>query len=555
MNRNRTWLVCLALALVTLVLYWPVQHFAFVNYDDPENVTQNVHVLAGLKPASVRWAFTNGISGMWIPLMWLSLMADAQIYGLNAGGYHLTNLFLHLAATLLFFGALRRLTGHTWRSAFVAALFAWHPFHVESVAWITERRDVLSACLWALTLWTYPRYVERQSLPRYLAVLLVYALGLMSKPMLVTLPAVLLLLDYWPLNRPRRAQLIWEKIPFLCLGALTSLATLTFESQIGSVASMEQLPLSVRAANAVVGYIRYLGKTLWPVNLTVFYPYNTALPAWQIVGAVILIVLITVVVLMLARRAPHLPVGWLWFVGTLFPVVGLFQAGSQSMTDHYSYIPIMGLFIMTAWSAPAKPVWAVVGSVILLACLPATRCQLRHWQNSETLFRHALTVNRNDWVAHQNLGETLEAKGQDAAAATEYRAALVTQPDNAEVHFNLANVLTRLGQSTEAAHHYTVALWLQSDYVKAHVNFGNLFLQTGHLDDAIRQYRAALVLQPAMAEAHNNLGLALAGKSDYAGAVRQYEAARRVWPDSATVRANLADAQRKLKLALPAQSK
>jgi hypothetical protein len=463
---TRGWLaplVCLGLALAVLVVFLPATRHEFVNYDDLEYVTQNGHVQAGLMWESVAWALSSTQASNWHPLTWLSHMLDCQLYGLKAGGHHLTNLLLHAVNTLLLFLVLRQMTGATWRSAFVAALFGLHPLHVESVAWVAERKDVSSTLFWMLTLWTYALYVARgegggargeggasnlrsaqhatqitrpssgltqSATLHYSLALVCFALGLMAKPMLVTLPFVLLLLDYWPLGRLQRStsnaqlpmirRLIYEKLPFFALALASSLVTFVVQRKGGAVSSLTTLSVGARIANAAVSYARYLGKTFWPDNLSVLYPHPGHWLVWQVAGAGLLLAGGTAGALALRRRRPYLPVGWLWYVGTLVPVIGLVQVGIQSMADRYMYVPAIGVFIMLAWGLwdltagwrGQRVALATGGAVALACCGAVTRSQVGYWTNSETLFRRAVQVTKKNYLAYNNLGYYLSGQGR-----------------------------------------------------------------------------------------------------------------------------------------------
>ncbi len=538
---------------VTMAVFLPVRGHDFINLDDNLYLTENPHLRHGLTEEAVRWSLTanwaqpDPHSDYWRPLSFLSHALDVELFGMNPAGHHWMNVLFHAVNAVVLFELLRRMTGALWPSVFVAAIWAVHPLRVEAVAWATARKDVLSTSFWLLTTAAYLWYTRAPRPGRYLVMLLCFVLGLMCKPMLVTLPFVLLLLDYWPLGRLQTSwrRAVAEKLPLLALSLISSAITSAVQTPGETRATLDQVPLTMRLGNAVTAYAAYLRKTIWPDDLAVFYPYPASLPAWQVALAAGVLVAITALAVVHWRRCPYLLVGWLWYLGTLVPVIGLVQVGSQSMADRFTYVPMVGVLIMAAWAWPVRPVWIGVGGGVLLACAVLARQQLGHWQNSETLFRHALAVTTDNWPAHHNLGETLEAQGHDAESADHYRATLRLQPDYAEAHFNLANVLSRTGPPREAVTHYQAALRLRPDYPKAHVNLGNLYLSAGQRDAAIRHYRAALVLQPAMAEAHNNLGLALAARGDFAAAIRHYEAALRIWPDSDGVRANLAEAQRK----------
>ena len=630
--------LCLLLALVTLVVFLPVARQGFVNYDDSDYVTENAHVLSGLSWANVLWAFTTGHASNWHPLTWLSHMLDCQLFGLKAGAHHLVSVGFHIANALLLLLLLRRMTGALWPSALVAALFALHPLHVESVAWASERKDVLSGFFFLLTLGAYVRYVEvlslksnvqspasgvrnpkpegrspkpssarpvRQPGPHdgasrfthlppsifYLLALTWFALGLMSKPMLVTVPCVLLLLDYWPLRRfelstlnPRLSalpRLIAEKAPFFVLAAASSVITFIVQRKGGAVST--SLPFGGRIANALVSYVRYIGKMFWPTGLSILYPHPGHWPAWQVIAAAALLLAISLAVLLLARRQPYLVVGWLWFCGMLIPAIGLIQVGIQSMADRYTYLPLIGLFIMLAWGindrVPCRP-WrapalAVGGASVLAACAFFTVRQIQFWRDSAALFGHAVKVTRNNYLAYNNLGFYLSGLGKTAEAMENYRlalkinpayedalnnmgyalagqkkyseaiqyykAALRIRPHQPEVHNNLGNALSDLGQIDEAIQHYLAALAQNPDHADAHNNLGIALAMQGKLDQAIPHFQAAIRAKPGYASAYSNLGNAFAAQHKLDAATQEYQEALRLKPDDAQAHNNLAN--------------
>jgi Flp pilus assembly protein TadD len=550
---RRSFLICLCLAAVTAAVYRPVRHFEFTNYDDPSYVTENPHVQGGLTLPGVVWAFTSTHFSIWMPVTWLSCMADCRFFGLNSGAHHLVNVLFHVANTLLLFILLKRMTAAPWRSAFVAALFALHPLHVESVAWVAERKDVLSTLFWMLTMLAYVHYVEKPNRTRYALTMGVYALGLMSKPMLVTLPIILLLLDYWPLGRThwvpsgvgtitKRSAgfLLREKLPFLALMIPASVVTYWAEQRGGSVILLDKLPIAARFANALISYVRYLGNTLWPVNLAVYYPYQT----WSfttVCGAAAVLAVVSWFVVWQVKRQPHLITGWLWYLGTLVPVIGLVQVGTFTMADRYTYIPSVGLFMMLAWSLPGTPVKrpliriaaVTAAAALLLSCTLVTAQQIQYWQNSETLFRHALRVTKNNLVAHENLGKTLAEHGHLEEATSEFLAALRINPASATAHSNLASALAAQGRFAEATLQYQAALRIKPDSAEAHYNLGVALASQSKLSDAIGEFARARQLDPEHAQAHYNLGALLASQGRIAEATAEYREAihlRPNWP-------------------------
>jgi hypothetical protein len=496
-------LICLVLVLATSAVYWHVTGHDFVNLDDDVYVYENRHVQNGLTSDSIIWAFTTTRAGFKIPLTWLSLMLDFELYGLNAGGYHLTNLLLHIANVLLVFFILKLMTGALWRSAFVAALFALHPLHVESVAWVTERKDVLSILFWLLTMWAYLGYVERPGMRRYLLMIVSFTLGLMAKPMLVTLPFVLLLLDYWPLGRFQVGQsadapessvqapiksgqpmssvlsLVWEKTPLFALAAVSSVVTFLAQKSAEALVHFETWPITIRIANGLVSYVKYLGKMIWPRSLAVFYPHpGHSLPIWKAAGAGVLLLCISILVLRGARRYPYLVVGWLWYIGTLVPVIGFVQSGLQAMADRFTYIPLIGLYIIIAWGVPEiVPRWphrklylATLSTTLFLFLMALTWKQVQYWKNSISLFEHTLEVTSNNWLVNIDLGTELYREGRTDDAIKHYLEALRIKPDNAEAHNNLGIALDREGRTDDAIKHYLEALRIRPDYAKAHDN-------------------------------------------------------------------------------------
>jgi tetratricopeptide (TPR) repeat protein len=561
------WLLALLLGLVTLALYWPATRHEFINYDDQLYVTDNTHVQAGLTWESVKWAFLNADSkfGYWHPLTLLSHMLDCQMYGLNPWGHHLTSILLHALNTVLVFLLLRRLTGAVWRSAAVAALFGWHPLHVESVAWVAERKDVLSACLGLLSLLFYTRYAKKQkkvnevqpvldsrlSTFDYALSLFFFALGLMSKPMLVTLPFVMLLLDWWPINRASGwRRLVPEKIPFFAVAAVAGVMTFAMSKQTGALASDEVLSWGARSANALVSYCRYLGKLFWPADMAVFYPHPGHWPVKEVLLAGMLLTGLSAWCFWQRRRHPFLLMGWLWFIGTLVPVIGLLQVGNFSMADRYSYIPSLGLFIMVIWGAHEMTRgWryqvtglAAAGSVVMILLMGLTRQQVGYWQDSETLFRHAIAATENNCLAYNELGGSLFNKGQTDDAITQFQEAIRLKPDYLQAYNNLGNALVQAGRMDEAISQFQTITRLRPDFAEGHYNLGDTLAKKGLKDDAIREFREAIRLKPDYPEPHNNLGDNLYSQGKVDEAIPQFEEALRLKPDYAEAHYNLGTA-------------
>ncbi|MDP2645030.1 MAG: tetratricopeptide repeat protein, partial [Desulfobacterales bacterium] len=567
LHKHRTALVCLVLVLVTLAVYWQVRDFSFVNYDDQIFVKDNNHVQRGVTWENILWAFSGATeySGYWAPLTWLSFLIDYEISGIAAGGYHLTNVLFHVANAMLLFLFLKQSTGDHWRSGFVAALFALHPLQVESVAWVTERKDVLSTFFGMLVLMGYTAYAKNPARKKYIMVFLLFFCGLMAKPMLVTLPFVFLLLDYWPLSRFNFAaradsgcsgkrtpalSLIVEKIPFILILLPISVVTFIGQKQIGALETLDSYPIRVRLANALVSYVRYIGKMLWPVDLAVIYPHPGMPPGWQITGAVVLTGAISFLCIWLAKRKPWLAVGWFWYIGTLVPVIGVVQIGSVIMADRYTYIPLIGLFIIIVWGVaelmahrPYKTIWLAASATIILSILMAvTSKQVQHWKNSITLFEHTIGATANNFIAHINLGLALADKGRTDDAIGHYRQALRLKPDYVEALNNLANALADQGRTDEAIGNFRQALRLRPDYARAHYNLGYTLARRGQADDAIGHYREALRLKPDYVEAHYNLALKLADKGQTDEAIGHFRQALRLKPDSEEAHNNLANA-------------
>jgi len=483
--------ICIFLAVSTFAVYSQVQDHEFINYDDDKYVTNNEYVKAGFTRDSVGWALTTSYNSNWHPMTWMSQMLDAQLFGPNSKGHHLTNLLFHIANVLLLFLVLLRMTGALWQSGFVAALFALHPLNVESVAWVAERKNVLSTFFWLLTMWAYIRYAQKTNLKRYSLVILFFAMGQMSKPMLVTLPFVLLLLDYWPLRRlqsDRRtaiSRLVYEKIPLLVLVAGSVVTTLTVQKMGGALGSLNAFPIQERVINALVSYWLYLQKMIWPGGLAIFYahPENT-LSVWKGLATAALLALVTTAAIRLARRAPYFAVGWFWYLGTLIPVIQLVQTGSIAMADRYAYVPLIGIFIIIAWGLPellAK--WRLRSRILTIAAgiwistlMLMTWNQVSHWKNSITIFSHAIEVTDIEYpdflLAHNNLANALLAEGRTGKAISHYKMAINLMPDYAVNHSHLANALFAEQKTEEAISHYKTAVKLLPDYATAHYNLG-----------------------------------------------------------------------------------
>jgi len=596
--------ICLFLALATLIAFAQTLGHGFSGYDDDVYITNNRYVKHGMTIEGVRWAFCTSEACFWHPLVWLSYMIDTELFRGYPFGYHLTNLLLHIANTLVLFAFLNRATGALWKSAFVAALFALHPLHVESVAWAAQRKDTLSTLFWMLTMWMYVRYgqcsVDRgkpvSSL--YFGVLGLFTLGLMAKPMLVTLPFVLLLMDFWPLGRMKPmvsdtnpeetsapqsngfrtgirssiGKLVLEKIPMLVLSVVFSVIAYWAQSRGGALGTLSDYTVGVRLANIPVSYMTYIVKMLWPRNLAVFYPHpGDRLPTWEVLFSVILLVGFTIIVAKLMRRCPYMMVGWLWFLGTLIPVIGIVQVGGHAVADRYTYVPLIGLFMAIAWGIPdlfsrshcgrevQNTGLAVAGILSIIALGICTYVQVGYWDTSIKLFRRAIAVTHRNHVAHNNLGvvykwsnkpdlailhfkraleiwpgypdaqlnlgTTLLAKGQIDEAMNVYRRAIKSSPREPMLYYNYAVALTQLGRINEAIEQYEKAIKLRPDYVSAQMNMGILLGKIGRHSEAIAHLKAAVNAQPDYGRAHYNLAAELYAVGDYAGARKELDLA------------------------------
>jgi hypothetical protein len=525
--------ICLALAVVTFAVYWPVTRHGFINFDDPPYITENPNVLSGLTWHGLAWAFQIGYAAYWQPLTWISHMLDCQMFGLNAAGHHFVNILFHAANAVLLFLLLNQLTGATWRSAFVAAFFAWHPLRVESVAWAAERKDVLSGFFWMLTLLAYVRYAQKKSFSsqpstlNYFLAVFFFACGLMSKPMVVTLPFVLLLLDYWPLGRMRSAEcgirnfknLLLEKLPFFALSAAGSVVMSIAQKGNMSIWSLTELPLSLRLENAAVSYLRYVSKMFWPADLAVIYPYPHHWPAALVMTAVAFLVIWTGIALWRVRQNPYLAVGWLWFLGTLVPVIGFVQTGMQSMADRFTYLPGIGLLIAVVWGAndlfkraDRKKYPAIAGAVALAGCLVATSIQIGYWQNDLKLFAHTVGVTTDNYAAEVCLGEALERAGHGDNALPFYSDAVRVEPDYPLGQFKLGMILLEQGRADEASNHLAAAAQLAPRDPVTQFDFGTFLLQHGKPDEAAIRFKAALAASPDFAAAKTSLAAALAAQ-------------------------------------------
>ena len=603
MNKKYTCLIIVLLILISFIAFGRIQSNDFVNYDDDVFITNNNHIKVGFNAESIKWAFTAAYMSYWHPLTWLSIMLDWRLFGANASGYHLVSLLWHIGSAILLFLFLSKTTGSLWPSAFVAALFALHPLRVESVAWAGERKDVLSVFFGMATIYAYACYAEKPKLSKYFLCLILFVLALMSKPMLVTLPCVLLLLDYWPLGRWQKVltpqsvpvlvdngagqkknkklkveysvdkkiakpvqsgrqligNLLWEKVPFFFLALAFSIMLIWRQQSFGGVASLQVFPFSSRIMNAILSYVAYLGKTFWPVDLAAFYPYQFSFSIWQVLGASLLLLGISTAVIYLAKKAPFLAVGWLWYVGVLFPVIGLMQAGDQAMADRYTYLPSIGIAIMLVWGivyllpkVKLRKMILIPAAVIILAALTfLTWQQCGYWKNSISLFSHVLQATKDNYLAHNNLGTALVSQGKIEEAIAHFREAIEINPYLSNTHINLVSSLVAQGRIEEAID----AIKLNPNQEEAHSSLGVLLAAQGNKlaaqgknvaaqrmnEEAINQYLAAIRINPDKEEVHSNLGVVLAAQGRNEEAITQYLAAIKINPDYANAYYNLAN--------------
>ncbi len=539
------------ISAAVLVTYWPVQHYELICLDDIDYISGNPYVRAGLTWDSFLWALKDIHTGYWHPLTWVSHMLDYQLFGSRAGGYHWTSVIFHIANSMLLYLVLKRMSGTAWKSALVAALFAVHPLNVESVAWISERKNLLCTFFWFTGMWSYAYYVERPSPYRYFLILTAFSLGLMSKPMMVTFPFTLLLLDYWPMGRltawKRFPQLLLEKIPLFILAALVGIVTFLSSFHGDVTISIDKLSVVDRLANAVVSYVRYLGKMFWPENLAVFYPYPREFGLFQIIGAVLLLLVLSCLAIFSARKYRYALMGWLWYLGTLVPVIGLIQVGKQAMADRYAYIPVIGLFIIIAWGIPdllrgwprRKIILAISSGAVISGLMICTLLQVRYWQNGVTLFEHALQVTEMNSRAHYNLGISLTDMGKYQEAIYHFSYAIRLEPEYAALYSHMGVALAGQGKTDEAIIYYNEALRRRRDDETTHNNLGVALIGKGMLEEAILHFQEALRIRPDYVYANRNMGGALAALGKTEEAIGYYEKALKIEGDSAVTHNNL----------------
>ncbi len=565
-------IICILLSVLIVAVYWKIQYHEFVNYDDGRYITENKHI-KGFSKENFIWAFTKSHSANWHPITWLSHTLDIRLFGLNPKGHHLTNLVFHIANSLLLFLVFARMTGAIWKSCVVASFFAFHPINIESVAWAAERKNLLSTFFWFLTMWTYIHYVQKRNLARYSMVFLFFALGLMSKAMLVTLPFILLLLDYWPLkrfeiahlkrlflsdvenqieNKKKLLNLILEKIPLLFLAVGSCIVTLSAQKLAGAIVSIESVSSATRISNAMVSYLRYLEKMVWPTDFSVFYPYPIdELYIWKGLVSGFFLTGITIVILRLIKKTPYLSFGWFWYLGTLIPVIGLVQVGQQGMADRYAYIPLIGIFIIIAWGLPdllkhfhfKKPLLLFLVLIFFSVLMRLSWVQLHYWQNSEKLFNHAIEVTDKKYPSfvgiYNNLGVVLNKQLKFKEAMVHLKSAVKLQPTYSEAHNNLGNALSGLNRFREANIYYKEAIRLNPNYPEAHNNLANSLSKQLRLDEAIIYYKKAIQLKPEYYEAHFNFGVTLNKWNHSEQAIGYLEEAIRLNPNFTKARLSL----------------
>ncbi len=550
MNRYRPLILSMILTMVVLAVFWPVQQYEFLNFDDQVYVTDNVHVRGGLSLSSVKWAFLSTEAGFWHPLTWLSLMLDYELFRLNAGGYHWTNVLIHLLSALLLFMTFYRMTGALYRSWIVALLFALHPLHVEPVAWVAARKDILSGLFWMLSMWFYVRYVEQPGVGRYIWVALFFLMGLMSKPMVVTLPFVLLLLDYWPLGRYGAVslrRLIGEKIPLLIMVIPVTYLTFAAEAEVGALAKISVVTFDVRLANILSSYCLYLLKIIWPVNLAAFYPYNFhySLVFAFLFGA--LIIIISILAILFSKRHPCGVVGWFWYLIVMLPVIGIFQIGSHAMADRYTYLSLTGIFAFASWSTHAltsrlvkgKTVFFVVIITMILTISFISKSQLFYWKDSVTLFAHAIRVTGTNFFSEHNLGAALLTAGYPEEAIQHLKQSVRLETRFAESWTSLGKAFLFLNQVDDAAVYIDKALEIDPLNEQAIFAKAMIMEKRRDLHSALGYYERVLAVNPNRAEAYYNRGAIHTGQAKYLQAVESYRQALRILPEYAAAHNNL----------------
>ncbi len=567
-NKKTVSLIIVFLIVVCLSAFGCITENNFINLDDTGFLVENKHIQSGFNIESIIWAFSTIEHNYWIPLTWLSHILDWSIFGSRAGGHHAVSLLFHIGTVILLFLFLNKSTGDIWPAAFVAALFAIHPLRVESVAWASERKDVLSMFFGIATLYAYAFYVERYKLYTYILSLILFLFALMSKPTMVTLPFVLMLLDYWPLKRCQTrssaphekcdrplTKLAWEKTPFILLTIAICIITYWAQKTVGSISSASILPFSTKIFNAIASYIIYLEKTLWPINLAIFYPYNFSISLLQIFIPVLILIIITTFVLYNIKRMPFLLVGWLWYIGTLLPVIGLVQTGKQGMADRYTYLPSIGIAIMLAWGIPRfiknknlrKKILFPAVIMILFISIALTWLQCSYWKNSIKIFSHTAQVTNNNYRAYELRGMAYSQMGQFQLAIKDYNKAIhyyegiQLKHDYSSVFFNRAMAYTHLGKYQLAIEDYDKAVLMNSDFIEAYNNRGRIYGQVGQYRMAIEDFNKVININPKHEKAYNNRGLAFNALRQYQNAIKDFKTAISLKPDYANAYNNRAN--------------
>ena len=560
-NQKQSILVVLMLIILTLGVYWPVQNFEFINFDDDVYVTENSHIKSGVTLDGFCWAFSTKYFGLWNPITWLSLMFDYKLFGFNAGGYHWTNVIIHILNAILLFFLFRNLTGAVWRSAFVAALFAIHPINIESVAWVSERKNVLSAFFWMLTMLFYVWYVKQPDWKRYLSVLISFALGLMSKPMLVTLPFVLLLIDYWPLNRTsintqnekdarltlkagkeKLSFLIWEKIPLFILSAISICITIDAPQSARTVANI----FIERINNAIYSYAIYLKKLFWPTDLSIIYLYLN-IPFLHILSSAIFLIIITILVCIYFKKYPYLPVGWFWYLGTLVPVIGVVPIGDHTMADRYAYLTFIGLFVIIAWGAEQisskavflKKLFMFASVLIILLFAVAAHNRINVWANTITLFENAIKRNPNNYLACQIIGQEMAKSSENEKALRYYNMALKANPQFWPAYNNKGLILKTIGRREEAFENFQKAIKVNKFSVEAYHNIGVFYYENNEFDASVKYFLKAIEIDPLYIESYNYLGVVLAEKGKIEEGIKYFKKALSIDPKNINAQKNM----------------
>lgn len=564
-HQKNSILAVLILILLILAVYWPVQNYGFINFDDDVYVTENRHVQSGITLDGFYWAFTTKHFGLWNPLVWISFMIDYHFFGFNAGGYHWTNVILHIFNTILLFFLFRNSTEAVWRSAFVAALFAIHPINVESVAWIAERKNVLSTFFWMLTMLFYVRYVKQPNWKRYLPVLICFALGLMSKPMLVTLPFVLLLIDYWPLNRfainshnetnnadalksgrEKLGFLILEKMPLFILSAVSLYITLYSFIHTPSSERIIYISSMQRITNVFFSYVMYLKKLFWPGDLSIYY-LHLNVPIWQVILSAVILIMITILICKHFKKYPYLPVGWFWYLGTLVPVIGIIHIADHTMADRYAYVPLIGIFVIIAWGTDtisSKAVYLkkiiMFAAVLIIALLTVSaHHQIKLWTNTIVLFENALKKDPNNYFAYAILGREMANNGENEKALYYYDMSLKIRPTMYSAYFLKGNVLLRMGKRDEIYKNFEKAIQVNKSFAQAYHALGFLYFEDNNLDKAFAYFKKAIAIKPDHIESYNGLGAVLAKKGRILEAIVQFQKALKIDPQNKTAQRNM----------------